>query len=894
VRITVTAVICMTVVGLSMANDVHASIKQPTNIPPQPLAPALQSLAKDRNFQIVYVSEEIGDRRTGGAAGEYTSEEALRQILRGTGLTYKYLDEKTVTIVSPTAASAAPTPRQARVEKGGQKATDSFRLAQETRAGPASNTSVTGKGEGEHESPKTPATLEEVLVTANKREESINKVGLTIKALGGAQLEQQHVATLQDLAVAVPGLTFTQTDSNTPVYTLRGIGFYDTTLGAYPSVSVYLDQAPLSFPVLTTQTLFDIERVEVLKGPQGTLFGNNATGGAINYIAAKPTQDFKAGVSLDEARFDTFTSNAYISGPLTEHLLGRFAFKVESGNGWQESIGRPGDSNGAPETFAARILFDWRPVDALRIQTNFNVWLDRTQPPAAQFVKFIPSFPTTNPLPIPLVPNAVDNPRLADWTAATRPEANNRLAQAAIRADYDVTGSIVLTSLTSYIDYRQRQRPEGDGLAARRVDVIRNDGYIRSINQELRLADNSNQVFRWTVGGNYSHDFSDERDATDQRDGTPDYTYVFAGIPFAGNSFNNRQVMKNTAGFADGTSTIGQFTLKAGARYTQSDRNTVNCNQGYLMGQPNGIDQFFEILTQLFGHPTQIANGSCIVFDKTYSKLGAFQGALDQHNVSWRTGLDWNPTDTLLAYFDVAKGYKAGSFPALSGSTEVAYTPVTQESVLTYEGGIKTQLLDRRLSLNLSAFHSDYKDKQIKSQLQDPIFGLLNALVNIPKSVIKGVEVETAVHPVTGLTLGGSLTYLDAKLVDANGIVSLYGTVGNWSGNPIPYTSKWNAGTNANYTFALGDAEAFFGGQATYRSGTTSSIGNEPILQLPGYTLVDAQGGVNFAQGRYRVMLWGKNITNKFYLVNTQRYADGIQRFVGMPATYGITVSFRY
>src|SRR5882757_307430 len=817
VRITVRAIaICMTIVGLSIADNVHASIKQATNIPAQNLAPALQSLAKDRNFQIVYVSEEIGDRRTGGAEGEYTPEEALKQLLRGTGLTYKYLDEKTVTIVPPTSASAAPTPRQSRADKRGQKATDTFRVAQQTQAGPATDASVAGNGEAEHESQKTPATLEEVLVTANKREESINKVGLTIKALGGAQLEQQHVESLEDLAGAVPGLTFTQTDSNTPVYTLRGIGFYDTTLGAYPSVSVYLDQAPLSFPVLTTQTLFDIERVEVLKGPQGTLFGNNATGGAINYIAAKPTQELKAGVSVDEARFDTFTSNAYISGPLAENLLGRFAFKVESGNGWQKSISRPGDRNGAPETFAARLLFDWRPTDVLRIQTNFNGWLDRTQPPAAQFVQFIPSFPTPNPLPIPLVPNAVDNPRLADWTAATRPEANNRLAQAAIRADYDVTHSIVLTSLTSYIDYRQRQRPEGDGLAARRVDVIRNDGYIRSINQELRLADNSNQVFRWTVGGNYSHDFSDERDATDQRDGTPDYTDVFAGIPFAGNSFNNRQVMKNTAGFADFTSTIGQFTLKGGARYTQSDRNSVNCNQGYLLGQPNGIDEFFGILAQeFFGHPTAIPNGSCIVFNKTYSALGAFQGELDQHNVSWRTGLDWNPTDTLLAYFDAAKGYKAGSFPALSGSTDVAYTPVTQESVLTYEGGIKTQLLDRRLSLNLSAFHSDYKDKQIKSQLQDPIFGLLNALVNIPKSVIKGVEVETAVHPVTGLTLGGSLTYLDAKLMEANSIVSLYGTVGNWSGNPIPYTSKWNAGTNVNYTFPLGDAEAFVGGQAT-------------------------------------------------------------------------------
>src|SRR6202022_3324689 len=132
-----------TIVCLAIADDVHASIKQPTNIPAQLLAPALQNLAKDRNFQIVYVSEEIGDRRTGGAVGEYTPGEALRQLLRGTGLTYKYLDEKTVTIVPPTSAAAAPTSRQTRADtrpdKGGQKATDSFRLAQATQAASAAD-----------------------------------------------------------------------------------------------------------------------------------------------------------------------------------------------------------------------------------------------------------------------------------------------------------------------------------------------------------------------------------------------------------------------------------------------------------------------------------------------------------------------------------------------------------------------------------------------------------------------------------------------------------------------------------------------------------------------------------------------------------------------------------
>src|SRR3981189_2205712 len=164
-------------------------------------------------------------------------------------------------------------------------------------------------------------TLEEVIVTANKREESIDKVGLTIKALGSQQIQQEHITSPLDLAAAVPGLSFTQTEQATPVYTLRGIGFYDASLAAFPAVTVYMDQAPLPLPVETTLELFDLERVEVLKAPQGTPFGNNATGGAINYIAAKPTEDPRAGLSVGYGRFETYDVDGYVSGPLAPDFL---------------------------------------------------------------------------------------------------------------------------------------------------------------------------------------------------------------------------------------------------------------------------------------------------------------------------------------------------------------------------------------------------------------------------------------------------------------------------------------------------------------------------------------------------------------------------------------------
>ena len=276
--------------------------------------------------------------------------------------------------------------------------------------------------------------LQEVVVTANKRQESINQVGLTIRALGGDTLQQQHVTSLQDLASQVPGLSYSQTEQATPVYTLRGVGFYDTSLASYPTVSVYLDEAPLPFPALTALTLFDLERIEVLKGPQGILFGNNATGGAINYIAAKPTQELSAGVNLSYARFATSETSGYVSGPLTDTLLARLSFDIIKGDGYQISATRPDDRNGAPDTQAARFLLAWTPTESLRVQANLNAWQDRTEPPAGQYVFYTGTFAPT-PINGPFIPNATSDDRIADWSLDTPPRTNSRLYQAIVRED---------------------------------------------------------------------------------------------------------------------------------------------------------------------------------------------------------------------------------------------------------------------------------------------------------------------------------------------------------------------------------------------------------------------------------------------------------------------------
>jgi outer membrane receptor protein involved in Fe transport len=185
-----------------------------------------------------------------------------------------------------------------------------------------------------------PAALDEIVVTAEKREESINNVPMAVSAFSGSQLVALGIKNVQDLTEVVPGLTFAQTNFSTPVYTLRGVGFYETSLSAYPDVTVYVDEAALPFPILTTHVGFDLDRVEVLRGPQGILFGQNSTGGAINYVAAKPTSTFQAGTYVSYGEFNAFDLQGYVSGPINDTLSARLAVDLQQGGAYQYSYTR--------------------------------------------------------------------------------------------------------------------------------------------------------------------------------------------------------------------------------------------------------------------------------------------------------------------------------------------------------------------------------------------------------------------------------------------------------------------------------------------------------------------------------------------------------------------------
>ena len=745
--------------------------------------------------------------------------------------------------------------------------------------------------------------LEEIVVTAQKREQSLNDVGLTVNALSKETLQTRQIATLADLSQAIPSLSFTQSPWGTPVLTLRGVGYYETALAASPAVAAYLDEAPLAYPALSTHVNLDLERVEVLNGPQGTLFGQNSTGVAINFIAAKPTREFTAAATLTYGRFNQVNEEAYVSGPLSSTLSARFAERQETSDGWQRSTSRPGDTNGSVHNQMARLLLDFHPSDDVKFMLNINGWNDRSQPAAAQLIGINNQHAPAD-LPVILVSNppfSPADPRAADWNPGF-PKRDNNMFQTSLRGDFKLPGDLTLVSLSNYVKFHRAEAIDYDGVPVRINDFSAAEGMITTFSQELRLSNATRNPIRWTVGANY------ERDTIDQL-----YNYQYnesstaLAFGIAQNIFTSQQKVTTYAGFGDIEFDVSKaVTLKGGVRYTNNKQAVNNCGYDYTPPYAAG-NLFYQFLS---AHPHPYIPGDCFPLNDLGYAVGAvvngdpgrFINSLDQHNVSWRVGMDWKPEPGTLVYMNISKGFKSATFPTTGASAFSQYIPVTQESMISYEPGFKLSLLDRRMQLNGALFYYDYKDKQIRSRIIDPIFNQLDGLQNIPKSSVRGAELEVQYRPVQSFTLGASFSYIDAKIDRFSGI-NAAGVAAVFDGTKMPYTPKFQVNANGDYvTPVSGNVNLFLGATVSYRSSTNAIIGGEanppgaiptgaPLFRVDSYTLVDLRAGIE--RDNWRVFLWGKNVGNTYYWNNVNPSFDVLVRYAGLPATYGITATYR-
>ena len=718
----------------------------------------------------------------------------------------------------------------------------------------------------------------DIVVTAQKRSESINKVGISITAVTGDALQQQGVASTADLVKVVPGFNFTPSAYGTPVLTLRGIGFYDTALGAAPTVSTYVDEVPLPLAAMAVGASLDLERVEVLKGPQGTLFGQNATGGAINYIAAAPTSAFRAGGDLTYASFDRVEGSGFVSGPITDTLGARVAVKAERSGDWQYSYTRS-ERRGQRNFLTGRVLLDWHPIDKLTFRLNANAWRDRSDNQASQLVAVVTTtaFPALRNYPLP-----PRNNRAADWDPGLDLGRDSRFWQVSLRADYELSDYATITSITAYEQLRRRSVVDADGTAIENYGLT-TPGRSNDFSQELRISGDVGRL-RYVLGGNYAYDHVYDEADPFARD---------SSYPFDAARATNDQHVNTYAVFGNLDYKIADtITLQGGARYTDQNRRFAGCTYDSGAGDFSAVVS--RIATQRSGQQVIIAPGACVTLGADFLPR-VVTSELDENNVSWRAGVNWQATPTALLYANVSKGYKSGAYPTAGATFAIQLNPATQESVLAYEAGFKVGLFDRRLQLNGAAFYYDYTDKQFRGRLVDPIIGPQNALINVPKSRVAGAEIQATLRPLSGLNVNVGATYVGTRILGNFTNYNALAQRQRLSGESFPLTPAWQVTADANYEFPVSNRlKAILGGTATYQGKTNGGLGDVALFRIDPYALLDARIGVGTIDGRWRLTAFARNLTDKFYssLIN-QSGPDAVIRYTGMPRTFGLTLSFR-
>jgi iron complex outermembrane receptor protein len=728
----------------------------------------------------------------------------------------------------------------------------------------------------------------EIIVTAQKRSERLSDVPMSITAASGEQLTQRGITSVADLQKVVPGLTFQPSDYGTPIYTIRGIGLKDIAVAVAPTVSVYVDQVPIPYSAETLGASLDLERVEVLKGPQGTLFGQNSTGGAINYIAAKPTASLSAGTELTYGRFNELDAQGYLSGPITDDIKARVSVRTEQRGNWQESETRD-DGLGHRNFTVGRLLLDAAPTDRLKFELNVNGWVNKSDSQAAQFVRFAPATPAAaggNTILFPALAvyqAAPKDARIADWDPDTRYRSNDSFFQSSLRGDYKLLEHLTLTSITAYSNFDQHAPIDADGTAVEDFNLILNT-HVRSLSQELRMTGTSSAGrIRWMLGGNYA----DDRTSDDQNGSTKSSEVGVFGLTSSNFINSNHQHVETAAAFGSlDFDLTRKLTLQGSLRYTNS-RNHFN---GCVRGNDN---TFAPAFGRAFG--VSILPNGCVTIDdvKGTFQPGIVRETLDENNLSWRVSLNYKLAADSLLYANLTKGYKAGTFPTVAGVFASQDIPVRQESVLAYEVGFKASLFRHKAQLSGAAFFYDYKNKQQIGYILSPLFGPNPGEISIPKSRVYGLELNTLVHPFHGLTLNAGGTYVNSRVQDRYSSYDPFAVPIDLMGESFPDTPKWQYSLDVDYEKPMSETTNFrIGANYSHRSRTVAAFGGSGEFAIPAYGLLDLRAGLDIK--RFRVQIWGHNVTNKFYLTTVTHVADTVNRVVGMPSTYGVTLGYKF
>jgi iron complex outermembrane receptor protein len=846
-------------------------MRKETNIPAGGLGRALRTLSKDHHFQIVYVTEEVGNARTQGVVGNLTAEEALDKLLTGTGLTYRYLDGKTVTIFTvgssaPPTDSGGTSPQWQDNGSGGgnqtagegeKSSSSSFRVARvdQTSAGPpVAGSNGTTKDSGQ---------LAEIVVTAQKRQETVNNTPLAVTALGMTQLQDAGVNTVSELTASVPDLQIhTEGIVDFVGVTIRGVSNLSTIREGNPAVSTYIDGIYVDPPVGFSNDLYDLERMEVLRGPQGTLYGRNATGGNLNIITADPKASFDANFDMSYGNFNDVMAHAMFNVPVSDSLAIRAAFMEHRSDGYFSTQDTTRQNYGAADDTGLRLTGLWTPAEIFKWRLSFDGYESNGTTGASVETG-------ANGMPVNGL-SPYHQPAYPD------PEPDNSIRNGAVRSRMDLrlTDSLSLAYIAGYqhvrwsFVYGSLGQPGAPATPAVTGASVQNEASTQGHEVDLNW---DSEKLKNVLGGTY---FGESLSYLSQNEITPS-NYV-------SRSLSDRGADKASWGVFDQAtwSPITALRLTGGVRYShdhqsQPQYQTLTCATVPTLEE---VPLLTPTSPQCVGPKvvtTPYATGS-------WSK------------VSWKGGADYDLTDAALAYASVTTGYKQGGLqPGLHAGFPSTYEP---ETVTSYEAGTKLRLLDRTLNVRFAGFFENYTNIQ-EAQLAF-LGGLSQSITsNAGGSHIYGAEIESEWRPTATDYVSAYLTWLHARYTVFSDAIDprTNALIPSLAGNQLPNAPTTSARLEYHHDFSLPNGGKLSPQVSSYWQSTSFSEAiNVDVYKIRSYSKSDVQLTYASPDEHWRVAAYVQNVEDRAVRNSDFTLLGNVYSDFNPPRLFGVRVAYHY
>ncbi len=707
----------------------------------------------------------------------------------------------------------------------------------------------------------------EVVVTAQRREESLQKTPVAVTALSATDLRNQNIVQLADVGRVTPNLAisasgYTAPTNTVPIIFIRGIGQQDPAINTDPGVPVYVNGVYISKSAGGAIDLPDIGQVEVLRGPQGTLFGKNAVGGALNITTVTPGRNPESRVEVTAGSYDLFQLRGFTNVKLSDTLAltASAAYRKEDGYGDRLAsdgsvLGQLGDQR----HLSGRVNLAWKPTDKLSVDAT----IDYTQ-----------YHDTATPGQTLIVPSNIlnlDNLRIGaprgqpiaqatsrsgdyDNFSLNKQPARDELSGESVTVGYDL-GWAQLKSITAYRQVQQFFSRDADGSAPVYIEISRaSDSY--QFTQELQLAGKLlDGKIDYIAGFFYLREQGYQIDASVIVPGLFQATRI-PNFDIGRTDFET-QKLNSYAGYGQATWRLTpSIGLTAGVRYTDERKD----DSVRVISPESGI---------------------------TYVSKRFLNDSWS--DVTPHFAATWQATDTILAYASATKGFKSGGFN-LRPSTLASLTSFEPETLWSYEAGVKSEFFQHRLRANLAYFYSDYDNIQLTRQILGPL-GLISDTNNVAAARIQGVEGEFTAVPVRNLILQASFGYTDNEYteVQPGAVVT--------SHSQIPYVPQWTTSLSARYAIELpGHGVLTPSVNYAFRSHVYVTPSNTSFSYIPSYGLVSARVAYQPEQGNWELSGYVTNLTDKRYL-NSVGDSNGIgivYQVLGRPREFGVTLGYHF